>query len=551
MTSGRSHGDDGAYGYHDFRYGAERNQADTGDGAPGPTPAPTSEPTDGWYWDDHSGRWYWDDPAADHWHPDPAAPWDAEPTGVLPSAVSGDRPWTPPADDHDDDDAEGCDDLAATVTRRRFLAGLAVSGAVGYTAFWAMGRGDEVATLDPTTTTTPTTRPSVQVTNTPPVVPEAEEPVEEVDPNLLTPAPVDERILVLIELEGGNDGPSTVVPYTNGAYYDLRPNLAIPAESVLAIDDEVGLNPALARLHGRQLAVVEGVGPVEGSLSHFEMVARWEQGDLYGNQGLRTGFLGRLADSLDDGSPTIGLSVAGFTPRFINVSASTLSLDDLNSLRILVEDEWIMPAYRQAVAGFSGGPMTTTMTTSWRHLVEIGDALPGRIENVDQETPMVQDGRKLGRQLAAAAQVLTAGIGVRVVHASLNGFDTHQGHGNRHENLMTQVDAAVDGFLQLMADAGLAERVLVATTSEFGRRMSENGNGLDHGAASTMLLWGPVVPGRHGEPSPLGDLDQRGNLRTTVPFDAYLGLLAQDWLGVEAASVLPTAPQPLAGVIPA
>lgn len=533
-------------GYHDFTYGNERRPE-----------RDRQEPTSQWFvTPSPDGAWEHDPERAadDGWqHHDE----DGDDSGWTDQGWDADGGWQHDdecSEDGDDgwDPDEGCDDLAATVTRRRFLAGLAASSAAGYTAFWAMGRGGEVASVDPTTTTTPT---SIRVGTTPPAettaeIPEPAEP-EVGDPSLLQPAPVDERILVLIELEGGNDGPSTVVPYASGTYYDLRPNLAVPAEAVLPIDDEVGLNPNLSRLHGRQLAVVEGVGPVDGSLSHFEMVARWEQGDLYGNQGLRTGFLARLADALDDGSPTIGLSVGGFTPRFNNVTASTLSLDDLNTLRILTDDEWIHPAYRQAVASFTGGPMTTAMANSWRHLVEIGGALPNELGGVDRESPMVKDGGSLGKQLAAAAPLLMGDVGVRVVHASLGGFDTHQGHEYKHEDLMKKLDVAVDGFLQLMADAGLAERVLVATSSEFGRRATENGNGLDHGAASTMLLWGPILPGRHGEPSPLGDLDGQGNLKTSVPFDSYLAFLAQEWLGVDAASIIPTAPQPIAGLVPA
>jgi uncharacterized protein (DUF1501 family) len=110
---------------------------------------------------------------------------------------------------------------------------------------------------------------------------------------------------------------------------------------------------------------------------------------------------------------------------------------------------------------------------------------------------------------------------------------------------MQQFDAAVEGFLQEIETAGMLDRVLVATTSEFGRRVRENGSGLDHGSASSMLLIGPVRPGRHGEPSPLDDLDGNGNLKTTVPLDRYLASLAQEWMGIEAASVLPDSPQPI------
>ena len=538
MTGQESSGGDHTFGYDGFQYGSERglNEPDANDSAPTASLDEISgfDDQDGYYDADGQYHYYEDDYAAEY---DTVGYHD----GTYADGVNVDGVYVDGyADDANEDgaiDQGGSDPLV--VTRRRFLAGLALSGAAGYGAFWAMSRPDELAAVDPTTTLPPT---SARPATTLPVATPTET-VEEVVSNLLTPAPVDQRVLVLIELEGGNDGPSTVVPYTSGAYYDLRPNMAIPAEQVLAIDDEIGLNPNLARLHTRQMAVVEGVGPVEGTMSHFEMVARWEQGDLYGNSGLRTGFLGRLADQLDDGSPTIGLSVNGHTPRFNNVSASTLSLNNLNSLRVLTKDDWIFPAYRQAMTSFTGGPMTTTMGESWRHLVEIGNALPNEINQPDGESVMVQEGGDIGRQLAAAAEVIRADFGVRVVHARLGGFDTHKGHQYKHEALMQKLDAAVDGFLQTIADYGMADRVLVATSSEFGRRAAENGNGLDHGAGSTMLLFGPVVPARYGTTPSFSDLDQRGNLKTHIPFDSYLGTLAQNWLGVEAGTVLPTSPE--------
>ena len=357
-------------------------------------------------------------------------------------------------------------------------------------------------------------------------------------------APVEQRVLVLIEFQGGNDGPSTVVPYGSSAYYDRRPRLAIAPEEVLPIDDEVGLSPFLARLHQRQTATVEGVGPIDGVLSHFEMVERWEQGDMRGRGGQRAGFLARLADAVDVGAPVTGLSVAGHTPRFDASQSSTLALNDLNQLRVLTDDEWIYPRYRAAVRSFGGGPMSTVITQSWNKLFDVGDRISGGLE-VDGDSLMIQEGAQLGRQLAMAAELIKADAGVKVVHASLGGFDTHDNHRGRHEQLMRRFDAAVDGFLDAIHQAGLGDRVLVATSSEFGRRVGENGSGLDHGAASSMLLIGPVEPGRVGDPSPLGDLDRNGNLKTTIPFDRYLATLAQDWLGVEAASILPESPEPL------
>ena len=449
-----------------------------------------------------------------------------------PEAVTGDQP--PPG----------------LITRRRILQGLLAGGAVGYGAWRGLFDNPAVPVSDLASARVDTSVLEVA----PPSGGVVEALVAEVDDlwgkfatsetTLITPAPVDQRVLVIVELQGGNDGLSTVVPYANGTYYDRRPNLAIAGEEVLAIDSEVGLNPQLVDLAQRQLAVVEGVGPTEGNLSHFEMEQRWYYGAPGGAGSRRTGFLARIADRIDGGRIT-GLSVAGHTPMFNAATASTLALNNLNQLKVLTKNDWIYPLYRSDMQSITGGPVAATLAETWGDLFEIGRSISGDIERHDGDSAIVKNGGGLGRQLAMAAEMIKADIGVRVVHAQMGGFDTHDGHRGRHERLMGQLNGAVAGFLDLMDEAGLSDRVLVATTSEFGRRVNENSSGLDHGSASSMLLLGPVEPGRHGEPSPLGDLDRRGNLKTTVPFERYLATLAQDWLGVESGAVLDGAPTPL------
>ncbi len=439
-----------------------------------------------------------------------------------------------------------------TITRRKLLQGLGAAGAVGAGAWWQFvhnGNQPQSAVASKRVDTSVLEIGSTDAAQTQSL---AAGDVDDLlsqfgvaDNVLLTPAPIDQRVLVLIELEGGNDGLSTVVPYATGAYYDRRPNLSIAPESVIPIDSEVGLNPQLARLSQRQVAVVEGVGPVNGNLSHFEMVERWDYGSTQGGNASRAGFLARVVDRIDAGSPVTGLSVAGHTPRFTNASASTLSIENLNALKVLTQDDWIYPIYRQSLASVSGGPVANTLAGTWGQLFSMGRSLQGDIERYDGDSPIVKNGGGLGRQLAMAAALIKADLGIRVVHARMGGFDTHDGHNGRHERLMGQLDGAVDGFLQILEDAGLADRVLVATTSEFGRRVSENASGLDHGAASTMLLFGPVAPGRVGDPSPVSNLDDRGNLKTTIGFDRYLASLAQEWLGVDAGAVLDNAPAPI------
>ncbi len=477
------------------------------------------------------------------------------PTGLADGLYSIDQTSlateTQPGDDGTGED-EPSTRGSRGVSRRRFIQGAAATSALGYVMF----RGAKP--VDRSTIESQVGGRSASTGNQGPVPADAQLQVAAPNPDanldeigggeeddaLLGAAPIDQRVLVLIEFAGGNDGLSMVVPYGSSVYYDQRPNLAIAPEDVLVLDGEVGLAPGLARLHQRQLATVEGVGPIDGSLSHFEMVDRWAQGDLLGTGGQRAGFLARLSDAVDVGGAVTGLSVAGHTPRLEASRSSTLALNDFNQLRVLTDDDWIYPRYRNALRAFGGGPMSTTISQSWTQLFAVGDAMNSDIERIDGDSPMVQNGGRLGRQLAMAAELIKANVGVRVVHAQHGGFDTHNGHVGRHNNLMEQFDGAVAGFMEDLEAAGMADRVLVATTSEFGRRVRQNGSGLDHGSASSMLLVGPIKPGRLGEPSPLNDLDSNDNLKTTLPFDRYLASLAQEWLGVESGAVLAGAPEP-------
>lgn len=357
---------------------------------------------------------------------------------------------------------------------------------------------------------------------------------------------VDGRILVIVDLQGGNDGLSTLIPYGSGRYYDLRPELAVPQSDVLSIDDQVGLHPSLQRLHRRGVMAVEGVGPIDGDLSHFDMAARWQRGDVDGsNANARTGFLARLIDAVDDGSPLVGVSTSGTSPYLTNAVAATLSLADVDQLWMLEETDWEeMAVFQTQLARFDDRP-AGPVADGYGRLLDLAGRLDVADEEIDWETPMLAEGGDIGHQLHLAADLIAADVGTRVVYAATGDYDTHSEHRWRQAENLNQIDASIDGFLDRAEVLGFADRVVVATVSEFGRRVPENGSGLDHGSASTMLVAGGGLSGLGGERPDLSDLDDDENLRTTVGFDRYLASLAQEWLGVEAASVLTGDPQPL------
>ncbi len=366
------------------------------------------------------------------------------------------------------------------------------------------------------------------------------------------PGAIDDRILVIVDLQGGNDGLSTLVPAGDGRYYDLRPDLGVPDDEVLALGDDVGLHPSLSRLHKRGVTTVEGVGPIDGDLSHFAMTERWQRGDADGTNAYRTGFFGRLLDTIDDGSPLVGVSLAGTSPYLLSEHAAALSLDGMNTLDTFYPHEWgDSQAWLAGIEAFASAPavgrsdLGSQINTAYRELLDLGPKVTSNDDDVDWDDPLLAEGGDLGSQMYLASRLLDADVGVRIIYAALGGFDTHQDHFYTQASNLEQVDIAIDGFLRLSEDAGRGDKVVVATVSEFGRRVGENGSGLDHGTASTMLLAGPLENRRLGERPDLTNLDDDGNMAVTVGFDRYLASLAEEWLGVEAASVLANDPEPL------
>lgn len=356
------------------------------------------------------------------------------------------------------------------------------------------------------------------------------------------------RLLVVLELGGGNDGASMAPPTDAGVLTSLRPNAAHGIEELLRPGGDVVLHPAFTRLQHRPLTIVDGIGTPAPDLSHFEMMRRWWAGDPDGTNGQATGFLGRLCDALDDGAPVTGLSIGGgSTPALISERAGTLGLPELWWLDWLDDDDDSWPiAYRDGLLAMSEPVDDDTDTLGLaRRGLATGLGVGAMVTDLPQMTGYPDS--TLGANLAMASQLIAADLGVRVVHVGVEGdFDTHESHRDRHSQLMADLDEALDAFLADIEGRGFADRVLVATTSEFGRRPEENGDGgLDHGTSSSVLLAGPVPLQRVGEPPSFTDSDDDGNFVATMSMDQYYATLAESWFGVPASDVLPGRPRPI------
>ena len=419
------------------------------------------------------------------------------------------------------------------INRRRFLAMTAAAGTLA--ACRGGTESNSGASAASSTDTTPTT---------------AMKPAE--DPSA---GPAAQRRLVVIEMAGGNDGMSTLVPYGMAGYRDLRSRTAIETDKLVRLNDTYGVPKTLKGLSSAGLAILMGVGAANPDGSHFEMLERWWRGDTTGSGSVSTGFLGRIADAIGDPSArATAISIgAASHPALISRSAATMSLPraDIGELLATADpDDKIRTAFQAALRELGVGADATALGVARRGTT---DALrfAQTLAALDEEKTDNYPGSSLGQGLKLAARLLQADNGVRIVHVPMNvDFDTHDDHPGRHMEMMTELNDAAIAFLADLKKRKLDSNVLVMTISEFGRKAQDNGStGLDHGAASVALLAGPVKRGVHGEHSPLDRLDDDGNLIATVGFDRYYATVAEHWFGVPASEVLPGNVKPLDGII--
>jgi uncharacterized protein (DUF1501 family) len=346
------------------------------------------------------------------------------------------------------------------------------------------------------------------------------------------------RALVLVELDGGNDGLSALVP-ADGRYRDARPTIAVPEGDIVALSGttEVGLHPALAPLaplwaDGR-LAAVRGIGFPDPNRSHFVSLDRWWRAD---RTGAAPGWLAPWLDSLaDDAGQLAGTSIGGRAPQL--AGARRLPTTLIEPASFTFEPPPMGDGLRAMSAPASADDLVAAAQAAMARSVEAVADVAGLTTSAGGGAGDPGQGKPFTTGLALAAEIVAAATGPTVVVVSASGFDTHAGQEATHQRLYADLAAGIAGYLQRADSAGFANRSLLVTTSEFGRRVAENGSGgTDHGAANTCFVAGSaVVPGLHGSVD-LGNLLD-GDVRPTVdPRTLYTACL--DWLGADVEAAL-------------
>jgi uncharacterized protein (DUF1501 family) len=343
------------------------------------------------------------------------------------------------------------------------------------------------------------------------------------------------RILVVLELSGGNDGLNTLVPYGDDAYYRHRPRIGIRPEKLRRIDERFGFNPGMAGFEGLykdgRMAVVHGCGYAQPSFSHFTSMAYWHTGAP--NSGEETGWVGRLADAIDPRS----------TPNFIvNIDeAQSLAVSARNHVPVVFDD----PERFGRKGLYQTRPLLDQVSDaphdanpSRRYLLDVAKSAREASQLVRDawtkyKTPV--DYGIVPVDLPKIASLIAAGMPTRLYYTSYrhNAFDTHVQQPDLHQRLLTYVSDAVAGFMKDLQRIGRADDVVILVFSEFGRRVPENTSlGTDHGTASHMYLIGkPVKGGHYGTPSKLDVLDEGDNLVFTTDFRRVYASVIEGWLG--------------------
>lgn len=359
-----------------------------------------------------------------------------------------------------------------------------------------------------------------------------------------------DRTLVLIEMGGGNDALSMVVPHGTGRYFDLRGELAVT--DAIDLDGSVGLHPALTYVAQRwadnDLAVVEGVGYPDPDLSHFASMATWWTGTP---GGFGAGWLGCYLDAtVGAENPLAGIVIGpGPSPALSGEESFVVSIQDDTGLSPSVP-EWIDTTDELMAMweGFAASPVDSPalfsqVTTAIEQTVAAADRLDDVLAPVAGTTSPQAGGRPartLATDMALAAQLATSEIRPRVILVhGFGDFDTHEGQAARHAALMGELNEGIRAFFEIIDAAGASERVVLASTSEFGRRAASNGSGTDHGTAAAHLVIGsPVHGGRYGESPDLSALDGAGNLVHTVDYRSYYASILDEWLEVGHEAIL-------------
>ena len=343
---------------------------------------------------------------------------------------------------------------------------------------------------------------------------------------------IGDQCIVFVQLNGGNDGLNTFVPFENPLYYDLRPKIALSKDIVIGKNKGMALHPALKGFAEMQqngdLSVIQNVGYPEPNRSHFRSQEIWQTASD-SNKYINEGWLGRYLDlQCKDHQPTAGINLD---------SIDNLSLKGLEPNSITVKNPNVFKTKNQKEeAGvLSDNPQLDFVRKVANSVTEGSDEIQKALAKSTAEISYPKTG--LATNLAWIARLIKGNLNSKVYYTSLNGFDTHDNQLAIQNNKLTELNDALYSFYTDLKKASLMQNVTIVVFSEFGRRVKDNGKGTDHGTAAPMFVIGGNNKGKIiGNNPNLSDLDQ-GDLKYETDFRSVYASLLQKKLDFDYTKI--------------
>lgn len=357
------------------------------------------------------------------------------------------------------------------------------------------------------------------------------------------------RIIVAIQLAGGNDGLNMVVPYGNGSYYQARKSIAIPVDKVMKLNDQIGLNPAMSGMHNLyqtgKLAILQGVGYPDPNRSHFRSIEIWQTARP--DKIEDTGWLGRYLDLLYSGRDNLfpAVNVDPLLPKTLfGAKVNVPSVSNINDFRFRTDPHYAkdrsaqVSAFNDIYADYAlNRPNVELLRKAGVDANRASDHLRDLVSKYRSSAAYPDGG--FGKSMKFIAQMITGKLDCSVYGASLNGFDTHSNQTVQQDRLLKELSDGLAAFYSDLEAHNVHDEVLVLVFSEFGRRVAENGaRGTDHGTAAPMFVLGSGVKGGiYGEHPDFGNLDN-GDLKYKIDFRNVYATILDRWMKADSREIL-------------
>ncbi len=359
-----------------------------------------------------------------------------------------------------------------------------------------------------------------------------------------------EKSLIVIQLSGGNDYLNTVVPYSEGKYYDYRSTVNIPQDKVIPIDDRYGFNPSMGPVKflwdERKDAIINGIGYQNPNRSHFRSMDIWHtaEPDSIGKEG----WLGRAIRDIDPLGENVltGINFGRGLPRALACpGVSVASVGDLDTYGLFpdVQDEelrmFTLEAFSKMYGGAAGrDPVMELLGQTGQDALQGADIL--RTAPAMYKSSVEYGPDSLAQNVKSISQVFHANLGAKILYTQHGPFDTHSGELLSHAKLWDEVAGAIGSLMDDLKEHGTEDDASILVFSEFGRRIKDNGSGSDHGSGGVaFMIGGAVNGGMYGEYPSLAEAEQiEGDLRSNNDFRSVYTEILEDWLDLDAPSIV-------------